>query len=249
MNPNSQAPWPGQPEPNPQTPPPPTGPPPATPYTPPAQPVSPPVTAYDPTQPPPDYSIDYLNQIATPIKQKTGPSNFMLIIFGLVAVAILAIVAMLAFNSRTTPLDRATELYVRMDSLRTIGRDQHNHLRDNGLRTTNTSYQLFLSNAIRDIEEPLSAAGINKSTLDAELRSQEQSLVNEYKDQFEDARLNVELDRTYAREMTYQLTLLNSMMETIYNETNTEELKSFLEQTNNNLATIAEDFSNFSTGP
>lgn len=191
------------------------------------------------------YSVDYLNEIAPPLKQSRGPGKLMWIIIGLVMATLLVIGLSLVLNSRPSDLDRATELYVRMDSLRTIADRQHVNLRDNELRANNTSYRLFLGNAIRDIEEPLNAAGINKARLDENLRNSESELIAEYNEKFEDARLNVTLDSTYAREMLFQLSILDTMMRSFYNQTNTPALREFLETTNTNLSPIAKSFDEF----
>ena len=61
----------------------------------------------------------------------------------------------------------------------------------------------------------------------------------------EDARLNATFDRTYAREMSYQLETVAALMKDIYTNTNSKSLKTFLEATDNNLQPIKQQLAEF----
>ena len=63
----------------------------------------------------------------------------------------------------------------------------------------------------------------------------------------EDARLNAIYDRSYARELSYQLETTMSLMRQIYNKTKNKDLKTFLEESYNNLEPIQKQFSDFNT--
>lgn len=232
MNPNSPQQWlpqqqPPQPQPQPQQ----------AQATPPVQPAQP-LTE--------DYSIDYLNQIAPPMKQSQKPGKLLLIIFILVGLLIVVGIAALLLSGRPTSLDNASALSARMETLAKLSKDQHKNLRDNELRTTNTAYTLFLSNAVSDLSAPLEAAGIKKETTKA-ITASETAFATELTAKFEDARLNVVLDRTYAREMAYQLDIIEAMMRSIYGSTSSQQLQSYLDTANKNLAPIAQDFDEFAT--
>ena len=60
----------------------------------------------------------------------------------------------------------------------------------------------------------------------------------------EDAKVKAVLDRTYAREMSYQIGVLNSLMQQAYN-TAGPKTKQTLEDINTNLAAIAKQLANF----
>lgn len=248
MDPRSQQPWQGQPQ---QTPPLPGGYPQPTP-TPnqpayPPQPQQPMPQPYqDPNQPQQDMSIDYLNQIAPPLKQSRKPGKLLLIIFILLGLlVVVGIVAIVLSGGRTSTPVKASQLSARMDMLAKLSREQHRYLRDNDLRATNTAYTLFLANAVTDLKAPLAAAGLEKETTKS-ITAGEKTYSAELGTKFEDARLNVMLDDTYARQMTYELEVVQTMMRSIYNATDSQDLRSYLESADNNLVPIAKEFSEFS---
>lgn len=204
-----------------------------------------------PTQPQPQpnqgYSIDYLDQISPPVKTSrvASPKFFFGIIAGLVAL-LLVVGGLMLLSNRASPMDKSTDMLLRMQTLEKVARTQHGHLRDSQLRATNSSYLLFLANAIRDIKEPLQTAGVTTSQLPKDQRDLEKSIENELNTQFDEARLNVILDRTYAREMNYQLEILHGMMISVYNSTDNPVLTEYLETTENNLGQVSDGFSAFS---
>lgn len=202
-----------------------------------------------PTQPQPNqgYSIDYLDQISPPVKTSrvASPKFFFGIIAGLVAL-LLVVGGLMLLSNRASPMDKSTDMLLRMQTLEKVARTQHGHLRDGQLRATNSSYLLFLANAIRDIKEPLQTAGVTTSQLPKDQRDLEKSIENELNTQFDEARLNVILDRTYAREMNYQLEILHGMMISVYNSTDNPVLTEYLETTENNLGQVSDGFSAFS---
>lgn len=142
-------------------------------------------------------------------------------------------------------MDRAAEMYLRMETLKKVSEDQHRHLRDNQLRVNNRSFSLFLTNAIRDIEEPLKAAGINKGQIPKNIRDREAALQAKLKEEFDDARLNITLDRIYTRQMTYQLESLQRMMQTVYDGSNSAALREYLVTTDSNLLPVYNNFKEF----
>lgn len=208
------------------------------------QPQQPPVAQPAPGQ---DYSIDYLDQISAPAKSsRTANPKFLYgVIAGLLALLIL-VGGFILISSRSTPMDKATDMLLRMQTLEKVAKNQHKHIRDGQLRSTNSSYLLFLANAIRDLKDPLESADVKVNQLPKARRDAEKSIEETLNAQFDDARLNVTLDRTYAREMDYQLEVLHGMMVSVYNSTNSSALKEYLETTETNLAQISEGFSGFS---
>ena len=64
-------------------------------------------------------------------------------------------------------------------------------------------------------------------------------------ERLEDARLNAVFDRTYAREMEYQLATLLALMERVYSSTSSSSLKEYLEESYDNLEPLHEQFAAF----
>lgn len=197
-------------------------------------------------QPQPDYSVDYLNQIAAPVKPTFAPSP--LILLGVIGVGVLAIVgfAILMFGSSgTSSLERMAGLNLRLASLQKIADTQQRQLRDNNLRSINAAFSLYLSNTLRDIKDPIAKSGVNEKTVTKKLSADEATFSSDVNTKFEEAKLNVILDRTYAREMVYQIGVLRNMMATVHKNTGNTELKTALETSDPSFAQSARGFEEF----
>lgn len=190
------------------------------------------------------YSIDYLNEIS-PQQPKQGVKDkfFFLIIGGGLLVALIVGMFVL-FGGGGGPTQNMQTLSARMTTLQTIAGDTQKSLKSGELRSINSNLTIFLTNANRDIVEPLAKNNVDVKKIDAAIAAKENG--DELKQKFEDARLNATLDRTYAREMTYQLQTVAYLLQEIYDNTNSKTLKEYLENTNTNLQPLIKQLSDFS---
>jgi hypothetical protein len=191
------------------------------------------------------YSIDYLNQIAPPQK-KPGVNNklfFLIIGGGLLLATIIGIVILIGSSSSSGPKQKMQTLAARLTTLKTISGDAQKKLSSSALRGTNSNLGIFLTNANRDIAQPLANNGVDTTKLDKAIVAAEAGTA--LTTELEEARLNAVFDRTYAREMSYQLDTVAALMKTIYNSTNSTSLKDFLVTTDNNLQPIKKQFTDF----
>lgn len=258
MDPNQNKPWypngapiPGQ-EQEPQVPPFPPAPtaqhglPPQQPYAAPTQPVeTQQPQAAQPAAAQPQYSIDYLNQIAPPAK-KPGLDNrifFFIIGGGLVLAAIVGMLTL--FSGGSGPTEKMKLLAARMETLQKVADDSQKNIKSNKLRSTNSSLTVFLTNANHDIADPLAANNIDVKKLDKSITDDEKTKLEGMTKKLDDARLNAVFDRTYAREMSFELTTLESQMETIYKSTSSKKMKDFLSKTDENITPIIKQLNAF----
>lgn len=190
------------------------------------------------------YPIDYLNQIA-PEQPKAGLNNkkFFLLVGGGILLAIIVLVVVLTSSSNNGPKDKMQTLAARITTLQDISSKAQTNLKSGSLRATNSNLVIFLTNANHDIAEPLKNNGVDTKNIDKYITAKEDG--TELKQELEDARLNVIYDRTYAREMTYQLETTAALMGDIYDRTNSKSLKDFLLKTDENLQPIKKTFSEF----
>lgn len=198
-------------------------------------------------QPQPEYSIDYLDQISAPQKRIIAPSP--LILLSIIGVGILAIVGfgfMIFSSSGTSSIDRVAGLNLRLATLQKIADTQQRSLRDNDLRSTNAAFSLYLSNTARDMKDPVAALGITEKSISKKLTTTESTLSTDINTEFEEAKLNVMLDRTYAREMAYQVGVLRNMMASVYKNTTNKKLKATLETSDPSFQQTAKGFEKFS---
>lgn len=200
-----------------------------------------------PTPPPTNPSpLDYLNQIAPPTPKKpifrlTGLPLILAIVGVLVAVvAVLSLVLNIVGNSNRQPLE---QLAARLATTETIVNDAQKNLKSSELRSLNSNLKIFLTNTNRDIAEPLLSSGVKIDKMDKSIVAKESG--DEIVERLEDARLNAVFDRTYAREMAYQLETIIALMKQIYSSTGNSSLKAFLNETYSNLEPTQKSFAEF----
>jgi len=193
----------------------------------------------------PQLPIDYLNQIA-PAPQKPGLNKKALLMVVILIGGVLAIViSFLVFisNASSGPKTDMQTLAVRMQALHKISDSSHKKIKSGQLRGINSNLRSFLSNANRDIVEPLTANGIDVKKFDKKIVAKEDA--DPLKADLEDARLNATFDDTYAREMSFKLTTLSILMESIYNTSKSKSMKEFLVSTDDNLQQIKTQLDDF----
>ena len=193
----------------------------------------------------PDRSIDYLNQIAPQGKSSLFPSK--LVIFGLGAALLVALLIIIvgSTNSKPNLTVQTTGLYARLQTLQTITSSEQNYLKDTQLRASNSSLTLLLSNSTRDIGNYLTAAD-KKFKMPQGIQQSEKAYLDNLTTKFNDARLNVDLDSTYAREMSYQLSVVHTIMSSIYRLEPSKSLSDILVTANDNLEPLRQTFADFS---
>lgn len=205
----------------------------------------------DPNQPQPPaqssqpLSIDYLNQIAPQAaprqRLKPGPKLFAITGAALVIlIIIISVTVNLVVSSRRQPLE---QLAARLTSTQKLTTDAKPNLKSSKLRSLNSNLELSLTNANRDIADPLLAAGVDTKKLSKSVTEKESG--SAVADRLEDARLNGVFDRTYAREMAYRLSTILTLLKQINASSSSKELKAFLTTTYNNLQPTQEALAAF----
>ncbi|MEI7689492.1 MAG: hypothetical protein WCI79_00820 [Candidatus Saccharibacteria bacterium] len=191
----------------------------------------------------PQAPLDYLNQIAPQMAKKTIFSNKkMLIIGGLGALAVL-IMLIAGISSLFNKVDQTEQLAARLLTTQAIVENAIPKIKNSQLRTFNGNIKIYLTNTIRDITPILANSKITIDALSAGTTSAESG--DATLAALEDARLNAIYDRTYAREMSYQIDKVLTLMNQIYKSTSNEELKTFLDGAYKNLEPTQKQFADF----
>ncbi len=191
--------------------------------------------------------VGYLDQIA-PEQKPSGFNNqhFFAIIIGAVVVILIAIVLMVAASAGPSDTDKLQSLGLRLQSLQTIADDAQKNIQSSDLRSTNGNLSTYLVNTNRDIAPSLTKAKINLKKAVKKASDDENGKTLTAK--LEDARLNAVFDRTYAREMAYQLESISLSMKTLRKTTKSKTLKAFIDGSSNDLATLQKQFADFKDG-
>lgn len=201
-----------------------------------------------PTQPDqPVYSIDYLNEISLPVRKSNGPNLKIMIAVILAGLLAVALFAFTLLNQQPSIKDEVRQLHARLTTLQSIAKAEQRYLRSSDLRSINSSYQLFLTDSLSAMDVPLQKLDINIKQTDKPLAAKESKHQDGLQAKLEDARLNAVLDRTYSRDMAYELEVARSMMRSIHAKTSSKSTKEFLEKSDANLTPIAKRFEQFSS--
>lgn len=205
----------------------------------------PPVQSYTPFPEPAQMPVDYLNQIApqTPKKPLFTFGLKQIVLIGAALVILVIILSVIIGNISGAKRDPLQHLAARLNATQTIATNAQINLKSTELRSLNSNLKLYLTNTNRDITGPLLSAGVNSTKLSKNIIAAESTTA--LSGRLEDARLNAVFDRTYAREMAYQLGTLMTLMDQIYSSTGNAQLKTFLKSAYDNLKPTQESFANF----
>ena len=195
----------------------------------------------NPTQP--NYSVDYLNQIAPQVPKKSGLSRLQFIIIAVTGVVILLTIIMSLVLTAGHNVEPAKQLAARLQSTETIVGDAQGKLQSSQLRALNSNLKIYLTNTNRDIAAPLLKDGINVAKLDKKLVAKEAGTAITAK--LEDARLLATYDRIYALEIASQLDTIVELMRQINSSTTNKSLKLFLNSAFTNLEPTQKQFAQF----
>lgn len=196
----------------------------------------------NPQQLPPNY----LDQIApqAPKKSFSFGKGKLLILIGIIAIIIVLIMAAFVSslnNAKKQPWER---LAARLAATSEVVESSEGKIKNSQLRSTNSNLKISLTNTQRDLAKPLASAEVNPKKLSASIVTAESSA--EMLERLEDARLNAKYDSTYAREMSYQLSNVLTVLSQLYKTSGSESNKAFLKTTYDNFQPVQKSLSEFS---
>ncbi|MDB5163268.1 MAG: hypothetical protein JWO54_115 [Candidatus Saccharibacteria bacterium] len=197
----------------------------------------------NPQQPlPPNYLDQIAPQTAKRSFSLSRPRLILLIgIVAIILVMIMAYVAGAIGNAKKEPWER---LSARIAATAEIAESSEGKIKNSQLRSVNSNVKISLTNTQRDLTAPLTTVGINVEKISPSVISSESS--DKMIARLEDARLNAKYDSTYAREMSYQLSNLLTLLRQMYSSSSNEMNKTFLETTYNNFLPVQKSLSEFS---
>ncbi len=217
---------------------------PQNPYAQPSVNLPPQQPGYGP-QPAATYAVDYLEQIAPPPPQgKFLSGSFGKIIIGLGIVLVLAvsIIAASGGAKRTADLENVA---VRLDNMQTVTKSTQKNLKSGKLLATNSNYQIWIANANRDAYDLLAQAEVKKSDMNKKMIASEKDNGKKLTATFDDARLNANLDRVYAREMAYQTQMLITEYNKINKTSEAKAIREYAKKASTDLTPIQKSFSEY----
>ena len=203
-----------------------------------------PPSAYSAT-PQPDYDPNYLDSIAAPPPRAAFFSGgFGKIFFAMIGVFVLAVSIMIAFSGKdkTEDLQQTT---VRITNFVQLAKKEKPYLKSNKLSATNTSFTLLLVNGQADGEKLLGQAGVKKTQYSKKMVATETKLNKDLTQKFEDARLNAQLDSTYARSMAAETQKLISLLNIMAKKSGAKAIRDYAKSLATNLTSLQKSFDSY----
>ena len=203
---------------------------------------------------------DYLDKIAADTrsnkpsgkgflgKLKISPTLMKVLIGGAIVTVIMIIFGMVAGGGdKNGERDLVDKISLRTNNLISVISDYNKQVKSSELRSMGGS----LSAVLNDTNYAINA--ILKSEFEAKgskpqkesIKTDENKVLEDMKSSLEYGRLNGILDRTYAREIAYQIALLISLEQETLKKTQKTNLKEALTNSINNLDQMHDKFDNF----
>ncbi len=169
-----------------------------------------------------------------------------MLVAGVIGLGAIILFAMMMFSGGPSAADKATNVYLRLQTLESLATDNQKALRNNDLRSLNSGLGLQFTNALSDMSDSLTALKIDTKKISKTAQADEDAYKAALQTEFDDAKLNVQLDSVYTREMTYQIATLRTMMQSVTKASSNKTLSSFVSSTDEKLAPFEDNFSGFS---
>lgn len=198
-------------------------------------------------------NLEYLNQISKdnrPVKTKstTAFTSLLLkiIIGAVVALALIIAVGILLGNNRTKSSDLAKQLYFRTTSLNETVKDFNPSLKSSRLRAIGTSLANTLTSANGQLANYFTAQNIEETSPSSSTLQSETENINSLNLALSNAKLNGILDRIYANQIQFQVSILLSLITQTIDHTKNSDLLSILQQYHSSVENIDQSLQEFS---
>lgn len=190
--------------------------------------------------------LDYLNQIAPEAPKKPlFALNIRTVLFGALAAVVLIIIMAVIGGALTSAQKEPWERFsARLSATATVVDSSSGKIKNSQLRSLNSDIKLYITNTQRDLATPLTKLEIIPSKISPKVVAQETG--TGMTERLEDGRLNAKYDSTYAREMSYQLATILSLLQELYASSSSADTRTFLETAYNNLKPTHDAVASFS---
>lgn len=198
-------------------------------------------TATTPTQP---LGEGYLNSIAAVEPVRVHKFAMIGIIGGVLVLVIVFLAVIMSSNATPSLATQARAVNGRIITLETIADDQQKHLGDATLSADNVMLSSILTTMTADLTANMKA---KKITLSSTTSTTEKAYLTKLDTKLDDAYQRGTLDRTYAPQLVYELTVLRSKLTVIKNATSSTSTEEFCTTSITTLTTMIEKFQAFSS--
>jgi len=197
------------------------------------------------TQPTPSQALGegYLNEIAANDPVRVHKFAIIGLIAGVLVVLIVALSIMM--NSGGPDLStQAKFINGRVNTLKTVASANQKHLQDNKISEANTTLSSLLTSTSSSLSSTMKA---HKVTLSSAVSATEKTYAAALTKKLDDTYQRGTLDRTYAPQMVYELSILRSKIIAMKNSSSSSDVITFSKDAIANLDAIIITFKEFSS--
>lgn len=161
---------------------------------------------------------------------------------GVIALAIFALFMLSSMGGQPNFSEQSLAVKGRIATLLTVSKEQQPHLTENGLRDTNATLSLTLATMDTNLGEIIQS----KSTKKTEAITKPDSTYADLSAQLNDSYLSGTLDRSYASELNYQLSLFKTQLRRLKNQAgNNKSVNDFYDKSLPSIETVQKQFDEF----
>ena len=170
------------------------------------------------------------------------------LLVGAIAVVIFLIILIAKSGGNNNTLEnRVAALNLHVDNLSSTINTYQSSVKSSILRSNSATLRSILSSTSSTLSNLSSSLKKSKeSGLDKNTKAKETALAKELEDDLFNAKINGLLDRTYARKMAYEISIITAREADIIKSIKSEDTKAALESSRSSLLTIYDSFNNFS---
>lgn len=198
-------------------------------------------------------NLEYLNQISQenrPVKTK-GTTTFTglilkLIIGGIVALALIIALGIIISNTKTKSSDLTKQLFFRTTSLNETIKDFNPSLKSSKLRAIGTSLANTLTSASGQLSTYLGNQNTEDTSPSPSALKTETENINTLNLTLNNAKLNGILDRIYANQIQFQVSILLSLITKTIDHSKNSDLLSILQQYHSSIENVNQSLQEYS---
>jgi hypothetical protein len=197
-------------------------------------------------------SQSYLNEISSSVRPMKQPrasllsNKFVLVgIICLVGIILMAIIGSVLGGGKSGVKEQSIDLKLRLDSTSEVISNYQTYVKSSDLRSSSATLSGVISNTNRDLSNYLSETYEFKSA-DKKVQEKEDARKQELEDELFEAKINGIMDRIYAHKMDYEISIILTMENKLYNAASNDTLKEIIGTSINSLQNIQEKFAGFS---
>ena len=200
---------------------------------------------------------EYLDRISA--KNQPQPKRFQWTIFssrffwvgaiGIVAFIIIAILGVALRSAGGKGKDKCFELLAHLGYTSEIVSEYQPSVKSSDLRSSSASFYGVLSNTNAELTNYITEKYKTKDATKAiskKISDQAQLEKNDLDEELFEAKINGILDRVYANKITYEISMLMTQEDDLYNTTKDESLKAVLTKSYDSLKNLYDKFDGFS---